>query len=146
MESPVIYIVDDDASVRRALQRLVGSLGMRTETFASPEELLEHGLEGVQVCLLLDVHLPGMNGFELHERIVEAGREDPVIFISAHPDDRARSRAECAGAVAYLEKPVDDRALLAALENALDRVADDPAPVSPRGNGPVGSGRRRSSP
>jgi len=119
---PVVCIVDDDESVRRALTRLVASLGMEVESFASPLEFLERALDRRVACLLLDVHLPGMDGFELHHRSVEAGLDPPVIFITGHPDRRARERARAADAVAYLEKPFDDQALLDALERACRRI------------------------
>lgn len=116
----VIRIVDDDDAIRRALRRLIESMGMRVETFASPEELLAHDLEADTGCLLLDVKLPGMDGFELHERIVEDGNDIPVIFITAHPHEASRARAEQADAVAFLEKPFDDDMLLAAIREALE--------------------------
>ena len=116
----VIRIVDDDDAIRRALTRLIESMGMRVETFASPEELLAHDLASDTGCLLLDVKLPGMDGFELHERIVEDGNDVPVIFITAHPHEASRSRAKQADAVAFLEKPFDDDMLLAAIREALE--------------------------
>jgi len=119
---PVVCIVDDDESVRKALSRLVESMGMRAEAFASPADFLERAIEEQIACLLLDIQLPGMDGFELRDRTVEAGLDSPVIFITAHPDDRTRARAKKAEAVAYLEKPFSDEALLNAIETALDRL------------------------
>lgn len=121
--APVVCVVDDDESIRRALRRLIGSLGMRVETFATPEEFLARVLDGRISCLLLDVHLPGMDGFELCERTLKAGLDSPVIFITAQPDHRTRQRARDIDAVAYLEKPFDDETLSAALEEALGRIA-----------------------
>jgi FixJ family two-component response regulator len=123
--TPLVYIVDDDAAVRKALRRLIESMGLRAEAFATPAELLDKGFGDGPDCLLLDVQLPGMNGFELRERVAQAGHSAPVIFITAHPDDSSRARAERADAVAYLEKPFDDASLLRALEKALDRAARD---------------------
>jgi FixJ family two-component response regulator len=123
--TPVVYIVDDDDSVRKALRRLIESMGMRAEVFATPQELLSRRLDASLGCLLFDVQLPGMNGFELHERVVQAGCAAPVIFITAHPDPGSRARARQADAVAYLEKPFDDETLLDALERALDRIAQE---------------------
>lgn len=123
----VVYIVDDDESVRRALRRLVESLGMRAETFSSPAEYLGSDVDLQSSCLLLDVQLPGMDGFELHRRIVDAGSAPPVIFITGRPDAETRTKAAKADAVAYLEKPFDDRRLLAALQGALDRITGGPA-------------------
>jgi FixJ family two-component response regulator len=129
---PVVCIVDDDESVRKALSRLVESLGMRAEAFASPADFLSRAVEERIACVLLDIQLPGMDGFELHDRSVEAGLDSPVIFITAHPDDRTRARAKKADAVAYLEKPFDDQTLLDAIEDALDRVASGEGHRGPR--------------
>lgn len=117
---PVVCIVDDDESVRKALSRLIESMGMKVEAFASPADFLDRAVEEQIACLLLDIQLPGMDGFELRDRTVEAGLDSPVIFITAHPDDRTRARAKKAEAVAYLEKPFTDAALLDAIETALD--------------------------
>jgi len=117
--SKTIYIVDDDASIRRALARLVRSLGMEARTFHSPQEVLDHeDLSEVQ-CLLLDVQLPGMNGLDLYEQLVATGRGVSVIFITAHPNEANRARARMLDAIAYLEKPFDDQCLLAAIKKAL---------------------------
>jgi len=127
-----ICIVDDDPSIRRALSRLVESVGLRAEAFASPADFLRLGPAGDVGCLILDVQLPGMDGFELHDRIIEAGIGAPVIFITAHPDASSRARARREDAVAFLEKPFDDRALFDALESALDQVVGGkPAPAPP---------------
>ena len=117
---PVICIVDDDESVRRALTRLVQSMGMRAEAYESPVELLEHGPSPDVGCFLLDIQLPGMDGFELHERVVADGFEQPVIFLTAHPDDKRRDRAREAGATAFLHKPCDEEVLLEAIRLALE--------------------------
>lgn len=122
MPAPVVCIVDDDEYVRKALRRLVGSLGLRAELFASPEEFLARPPEPPIDCLVLDVRLPGMDGFELRARAAEAGVVPPVIFITAHADLRARARAARADAVAFLAKPFDEQSLLEALEAAVDRV------------------------
>jgi two-component system response regulator FixJ len=119
-QSPVVHIVDDDESVRRALGRLVESLNMRAETFASAQEFLSHDFDAEAACLLLDIQLPGMDGFELHKVLTAIGYDAPVIFITAHPDDESRTKAAEADAVAFLEKPFEDRLLLNALESAFD--------------------------
>jgi FixJ family two-component response regulator len=117
--STIIHIIDDDEAIRRALARLVGSLGMEARTFRSPKEFLDQEeLNDVQ-CMLLDVQLPGMSGLDLYERMVSGGRELPVIFITAHPDEISRSRARMLNAVAYLEKPFDEKQLLSAINKAL---------------------------
>lgn len=118
---PLIRIVDDDAAVRRALVRLVESMGMRAEAFDSPAQYLAlQDRSGVD-CLLLDVQLPGMTGFELHEQLCSSGPPLPVIFITARRDSGARERARRAGAVAFLEKPFDDGQLLASIRSAIRR-------------------------
>jgi FixJ family two-component response regulator len=119
----MVCIVDDDAAVRKALSRLVESMGMRAETFASPNEFLNQRRGKSIGCLLLDVQLPGMSGFELHERLLDAGQAAPVIFITAHPDESSRNRAAAADAVAFLEKPFDDRSLLEAIHTAVGQIA-----------------------
>jgi FixJ family two-component response regulator len=119
--APVVCIVDDDESVRRALSRLVGSVGLRAEAFASPEEFLARAIDERIDCLLLDVQLPGMDGFDLRERAAKAGVETPVIFITSHGDTRTRARAAKTDAIAFLEKPFDDQALLDAVARAIDR-------------------------
>jgi|RhiMethySRZTD1v2_1073278.scaffolds.fasta_scaffold207259_2 FixJ family two-component response regulator len=122
--APVVCIVDDDESVRRALSRLLGSVGLRAQAFASPDEFLARTVEERIACLLLDVQLPGMDGFELRERAVQAGVEAPVIFITSHGDPKTRARAAETDAIAFLEKPCNERVLLDALETALERIAD----------------------
>ena len=121
---PVICIVDDDKSVRRALERLVESMGMRAESFESPEDLLNTSPSDDVGCFLFDIQLPGMDGFELHEQVLASGLSRPVIFLTAHPDEKKRARARAAGATAYLEKPFDEEALLSAI-----RLALSPPPV-----------------
>lgn len=121
---PVVCIVDDDASIRRSLVRLVESLGMRARAFATPDELLDDALAFDDLaCFLFDIHLPGMTGFELYDRLVETGSGTPVIFITGDPRPDTGARAARADAVACLEKPYDEAALLAALRRAIDRSA-----------------------
>ena len=101
--------MDDDPSVRRALIRLVESMSLRARAYASPEELLHSTPLQSVGCLLLDVQLPGMDGFELNRRMIDSGRGAPVIFITGHPSAQSRSAAAKANAAAYLEKPFDDQ-------------------------------------
>lgn len=119
---PVIGIVDDDASVLRALKRLLGASGFTVRTYISAEEFLalEHP-ERID-CLLLDVHLGGLNGFELHERLLDARVRTPVIFITALDDASTRERARQSGAIEYLLKPLDEQSLLGAIQAALDHA------------------------
>src|SRR5262245_31921072 len=100
-----IIVVDDDVAMSRALGRLLGLAGFRTATFLSAEELLQEGGAQEASCLVLDVNLPGLSGFELHRRLVQSGMRQPVIFITAHDDPEWRTRAASAGASAYLTKP-----------------------------------------
>jgi FixJ family two-component response regulator len=125
---PVITIVDDDPSVCRALRRLVQSRGYTVQTFASADEFLATLARSRPACLILDVHLDGMNGVDLHERLAAAGTGIPVIFITAHDDAWTLERMELSGAAGYLRKPVDEATLL----DAIRRV------VGTRDEGPIG--------
>ncbi len=117
--APLISIVDDDRSVRRALRRLVKSLGYDVETFASAEEFLDSAQAGRAACLVLDIHMDGMSGFELKERLASGWAAIPVIFITAHDDPATRDRVRQSGAAAYLSKPFDRSALLDAIGRAV---------------------------
>ena len=116
----LIYIVDDDESVRKALKRLLRSEGFKAETFASAEDFLNSGYQDKPGCLILDVRMAGMSGFELREHLAASGSELPIIFITAYDDVHTRERAEKARAIAYLQKPLDDKALLDAIRRALE--------------------------
>ncbi len=118
---PIIGIVDDDESIRRALRRLIQSMGLHPETFASSEDFMQHGDRDKIACLLLDVQLPGMSGFELWNQLAASGSRIPAIFISSHRGIEARGPAKESGAVAYLEKPFDDYFLLELIRVALRR-------------------------
>ena len=110
---PVISIVDDDPSVRRALSRLVRLAGYAVETFASAREFLASAPRGRTACLVLDIHLNGgMSGFDLQERLVADGVTIPTIFITAHGDARTRERVKQSGVAGFLLKPFGDQALL----------------------------------
>jgi FixJ family two-component response regulator len=115
----LISVVDDDDSVRESLQCLIRSFGFAVETFASAEEFLKSDHLRDTRCLILDVRMPGMNGIELQRRLVASHREIPVIFITAHGGEAARSQALRDGAVAYLLKPFIEEALLSAIHAAL---------------------------
>jgi Response regulator len=110
---PVISIVDDDLSVRRALSRLVRLAGYAVESFASAREFLASAPRGRTACLVLDIHLNGgMSGFDLQERLVADGVTIPTIFITAHGDARTRERVIQSGVAGFLLKPFGDQALL----------------------------------
>ncbi len=110
-----VWIIDDDASVCRALRRLIRSVGLDVETFATAEEFLQCPAQPAPDCLVLDVHLPGLSGLELQERLKADGRDIPVVFISAYAEECVREQALRAGAVAFLPKPLDEQALLDAV-------------------------------
>jgi FixJ family two-component response regulator len=120
-ELPVVCVVDDDASLLRALHRLLNAGGFAVSTFSSAEEFLQAPPRRDVACLVLDVHLSGLSGFELHERLVAAGQRIPVLFITARDDAPTRERARQAGAVGYLRKPFDDESLLAAVHKAIEQ-------------------------
>lgn len=117
-EQPLVCVIDDDASLLRALRRLLGAGGFRVCTFSSAEDFLESA-SATPVCLVLDVHLGGLSGVDLQERLVTAGRRIPVVFITAHDDAVTRERARRAGAVDYLCKPFNDEALIAGIRRAI---------------------------
>jgi FixJ family two-component response regulator len=115
-----ISIVDDDASIRDALKNLMRSVGVQAEAFASAEEFLASGYSGDVACLILDVTLPGMSGFELQDRLNSEHRGIPVIFITAHADDASRQRALKQGAKAMLDKPVRRGVLFQTIQVAIE--------------------------
>ena len=116
---PVVAIVDDDASLRRALARLLRTAGWQTVTFASAEAFLHTDPQMPLDCLVLDVWLPGMTGMALLEHLVALGSTLPVILITGREDVQTRLHAARKGAVAYLRKPLDEHDLLLALQRAL---------------------------
>jgi len=132
-QAAIIHIIDDDESIRRALARLVRSIGMEARTFHSPKEFLDQEDLNDVCCMVVDVQLPGMSGLDLYERMASTGRDVPVIFITAHPNETSRARARMLNAVAYLEKPFDEKSLLSAIEDALKPSPRPkrPSPPSP---------------
>ena len=113
---PVISVVDDDASFRRALSSLLQSLGYTVAAFDSAEEFLASGRIDETACLISDVNMPGMNGFQLQARLRETGHGQPIIFVAASPGDKAREQAIRSGALAFLGKPFSEDRLIALLE------------------------------
>lgn len=111
--------MDDEEPIRKALSRLIRSAGMEVKTFPSGAELLEFLLTRRPDCIVLDLHMPVVNGFEVQIRMAESGMRVPVIIITGHDSDETRDRALCGMPVAYLRKPVDDQVLLDAIELAL---------------------------
>jgi FixJ family two-component response regulator len=117
----VVFVVDDDASVREALQRLVRSAGLRVEAFASAEEFLNRPRADVPSCLVLDVRLPDLSGLDLQRRMVDANNEMPIVFITGHGDIPTTVRAMKAGAVEFLTKPLVEGDVLESIRQALGR-------------------------
>ena len=116
----LVAIVDDDRSVQSALKDLLESAGLTARCFGSAEEFLDAGGPGETACLVSDVSMPGMSGLELQAKLKAEGSRIPVIFITAHGDAKAKSRAMMAGAVEFLSKPFDDEVLLDKVRAALD--------------------------
>ena len=117
----VVFVVDDDASVREALQRLVRSAGLRVEAFASAEEFLNRPRPDVPSCLVLDVRLPDLSGLDLQRRMVDANNEMPIVFITGHGDIPTTVRAMKAGAVEFLTKPLVEGDVLESIRQAIAR-------------------------
>jgi FixJ family two-component response regulator len=122
----VVMIVDDDDSVRRAARRLIKSYGYAVDTFPSAEDFLASGRLDETACLVLDVHMPGLSGLELQERLTAAGYHLSIIFITAFADESARKQALKAGACCYLVKPFEEDDLLDCISRALQQ--QDAAP------------------
>jgi FixJ family two-component response regulator len=115
---PVIAIVDDDKGMRKSLERLLKSAGYRSEAFISAEHYLAARNQEEIGCVILDIGLPGMNGFELQRFLAAEHNGLPIVFVSAHDEPEIRDEAVHAGAVAFLGKPFDDNALLDAISTA----------------------------
>src|ERR1700749_3699555 len=122
---PTVFIIDDDRSMRQAVQDLVESVGLRAESFATGQEFLSSQPTSDPSCLVLDVRLPQMSGLDFQRRLTEIGMQIPIIFITAHGDVPMSVRALKSGAVEFLTKPFRDQDLLDAIHQALqrDRVA-----------------------
>ena len=117
----MVFVIDDDESMREALKSLIRSVGLRVETFASAQEFLESRRPNVAACLILDVRMPGLSGLDLQRDLVERNIHIPIIFITGHGDIPMSVRAMKAGAVEFLTKPFRDQDLLDAIQQALDR-------------------------
>jgi FixJ family two-component response regulator len=120
-DNPIIFIVDDDARVRDAIQGLLKSEGWRSEAFESAPAFLRSKIGDEPCCLVLDVRLPGVSGLEFQKQLIDAGIAIPIIFITAHGDIPMSVRAMKAGAVEFLVKPFQNDELLAAVRQAVDR-------------------------
>jgi FixJ family two-component response regulator len=115
-----VAIVDDDDSVRGALQGLLKAVGLPSQAFVSAEEFLKSGQQHQTACLITDIRMPGISGVELQARLNAENCRIPTIFITAHGDEQMRMRALRAGAVEFLAKPFDDEALIETIRAALD--------------------------
>jgi FixJ family two-component response regulator len=123
----IVFVVDDDASVREALARLIRSAGLRVETFASAEEFLSRPRAEAPSCLLLDLRLPDLSGLDVQRRLAEAHQAIPILFITGHGDIPTTVRAMKAGAVEFLTKPLVEGDVLESIQRAIarDRAARD---------------------
>lgn len=130
---PIVFVVDDDVSVRESLEMLIKFAGWQPETFASATDFLERPASAVPSCLVLDVSLPDLNGLELQKLIASDRTAMPIIFITGHGDVPTSVKAMKAGAVEFLTKPIDDELLLSAIGHALKRstaVLDEESELS----------------
>ena len=123
--TPLVFVVDDDPSVRKSLKRLLASAGYGVEAFASAREFLARERHPGPCCLVLDVRMPGLNGLELQEALAAAGRRMSIVFVTGHADVPMSVKAMKGGAVDLLTKPVDGNDLLAAIERCLAKDVQD---------------------
>jgi FixJ family two-component response regulator len=119
--APIVFVVDDDPSVRRSIKRLIGSVGLQVELFGSAQEFLRSKRPDAPSCLVLDIRLPGISGLDFQRELAESNIHIPVIFITAHGDIPMTVRAMKAGAVEFLAKPFHEQDLLDAIHVALER-------------------------
>ena len=124
---PVVFIVDDDPSVRRSLERLIQSVGLASKSFASAAQFLQSGHGQETGCLVLDVRMPEISGLELQDKLAVAGVQLPIIFVSGHGTVPMSVRAMKAGAMDFLQKPFDEQDLLDAVYRAIDRCRQQQA-------------------
>ena len=118
-DQSTVLIIDDDSRMREAMQRLLKTVGLHSESFATPQDFLRHKLPDGPSCLVLDVRLPGMSGLDLQSKLIEAGVQIPIIFISGHGDIPMTVKAMKSGAVEFLTKPFRDQDLIDAIQQAL---------------------------
>ncbi|CRX69994.1 unnamed protein product [Stenotrophomonas maltophilia] len=118
--APIVYVVDDDPSVRAALEDLLASMGLQVRAFASTQAFLEHALEDAPACLVLDVRMPGQSGLEFHRTMGNHGLQLPVVFITGHGDIAMGVNAIKGGAIEFLTKPFRDQELLDAIHKGIE--------------------------
>lgn len=118
-DRPIVFVVDDDPSVREALSSLIRSVGLRVEAFPSAADFLQHDRPEAPACLVLDVRMPGLSGMDLQRQLAEAADRIPIIFVTGHGDIPMTVRAMKNGAIDFLTKPFSDESLLDAIQQAL---------------------------
>jgi FixJ family two-component response regulator len=123
-DSPIVLIIDDDPRMRAATERLLKTVGLHFESFATPQEFLQSKLPDGPSCLVLDVRLPGMSGLELQSKLNEMGAQIPIIFITGHGDIPMTVKAMKSGAVEFLTKPFRDQDLIDGIQHALKRNSE----------------------
>ena len=121
----IVFVVDDEPSVRKSLGRLLRAAGYRVEVFPSAREFLRRGREDEIGCLVLDVQMPDLNGLELQQALAESGRSLSIVFITGHGDIPTSVRAMRAGAIDFLSKPFDEKDLLDAIDRALEKAGQE---------------------
>jgi FixJ family two-component response regulator len=120
-DQPTVLIIDDDSRMREAMQRLLKTVGLHSDSFATPQDFLRHKLPDGPSCLVLDVRLPGMSGLDVQSKLNEAGVQIPIIFITGHGDIPMTVKAMKSGAVEFLTKPFRDQDLIDAIQQALKK-------------------------
>jgi len=123
-DGATVFVIDDDARIRAATERLLKSVGLHAESYATPKEFLTRKLPDGPTCLVLDVRLPGMSGLDVQRKLAEEGVEIPVIFITGHADIPMTVKAMKSGAVEFLTKPFRDQDLLDAIQQALQQQGE----------------------
>ncbi len=113
-----VAVIDDDESVRKALKRLLRAADLDADTFASGRDFLESLSAQLPDCIVLDLHMPSMNGLDVQQELARSGRQLPIVVVTGHDEPQARAQCLSAGASAYLRKPLDDEALLDAIHEA----------------------------
>lgn len=111
----MVYVIDDDESIRKSFSRLFRSANLNVETFPSPDEFLACSIKPKNACILLDIRMPGKTGFDLQQKLSDAGISLPIIVVSASDEIQVRETARRLGAMSFFRKPVDDQALLDAI-------------------------------
>ena len=125
MDRPLLVaVVDDEASVRKAIQRLLVASNLRVETFGSGEEFLNSLSDHAPDCVILDLHMPGLSGLDVQRQLNLAGQRLPIVFVTAYDESESKALCLAAGAAAYLQKPLDDRVLLDAVATAVRQRSD----------------------